>query len=183
MEPWQFSLFFVALVVGYLLVHLRVVRLEEHLRQLSMLRSVDERLRHLSEVVTKLRPERLEQQLERLHDDLEDLREATQHVQEAVVNIPPPPHQLELRQPLTPAVATPQLGKGAMLQGLVEARLLQLGYRRLNILTDLGGIDPEGEVEVQVECERDRMPVKGRVLVRNGAIRDVALQTVAVMFP
>ena len=41
----------------------------------------------------------------------------------------------------------------------------------------------EGDVEVQVECERRHMPQKGRVLLRNGSLRDVALQTVATMFP
>ena len=62
-------------------------------------------------------------------------------------------------------------------------RLLQLGYVQLRLLTDLREQRLEGDVEVQVECERAHMPFKGRVLVRNGAVRDVALQTVAPTFP
>ena len=39
------------------------------------------------------------------------------------------------------------------------------------------------DAELQVECWRGGMPSKGRVLVRNGAVRDVAVQTVTQMFP
>ena len=58
-----------------------------------------------------------------------------------------------------------------------------MGYGNLRILSDLAGAPAEGDVEVQVECERRHMPYKGRVLLRNGAIRDVALQSVATSFP
>ena len=61
--------------------------------------------------------------------------------------------------------------------------LFRSGYSNLRILTDLRGVTFDGDVEVQVECERKGMPQKGRVLLRNGAVRDVALQTAAPMFP
>ena len=80
-------------------------------------------------------------------------------------------------------VAVASEAAGARIQALVESRLLQLGYGNLDILTDLSAVRSDHDVEVQVECERSGMPVKGRVLVRNGSIRDVALQTVAQMFP
>ena len=173
MSTLQFTLFFLALLVGYALVHLRLVRFEEHLQKLAGIRSIDDRLRSLDEhlrqllqAFEKVQLERVEQRLDRLHEDLEDLREATTDVRSAVVQIP----------------ATLETWS-ARLRGLVESRLLQLGYGNLRILTELADAPADRDVEVQVECERNHMPCKGRVLVRNGSVRDVAMQPVAQMFP
>ena len=65
----------------------------------------------------------------------------------------------------------------------LKARLLQLGYRNLRLLGDLSGAEFSDEVEVQVEAERNGMPVKGRVIARNGSVSDVHIQTVAQSFP
>lgn len=186
MEVWQFSLFFAALLVGYLLLHLRVVRFEEHLRGLAVLRSIDERL---SQLAGKLgtgdqeQLQRLEGQLQRLHEDLEDLRETTvrsgEQLGDAIVRIPQPVAAAPVEVAAAPSTAT----AGERIRAVVETRLLQLGYSQLRLLSDLQSAVLEGDVEVQVECERRHMPVKGRVWLRNGAIRDVALQTVAPTFP
>ena len=124
------------------------------------------------------RLERIEALLQRLHEDLEDLREATQHVQDAVVHIPAPAPTI-----VAASNGTPDLSSGERIVSAVEGRLFQMGYSNLRILTDLRGVTFDGDVEVQVECERKGMPQKGRVLLRNGAVRDVALQTAAPMFP
>lgn len=186
MSDLQFSLFFVALLVGYLLVHLRLVRFEEHLQKLAGIRSLDDRLRgldtrlqQLAESFDKVRVDRLEGGLDRLHDDLEDLREATLDVRHAVVHIPQP----TIVAAETPAPAPAVEPAGVRVQALVETRLLQLGYGGIQILSDLGRVDVEGECEVLVEAERGSMPVKGRVIVRNGSVRDVSLQSVVQMFP
>lgn len=185
MDGLQFTLFFVALLVGYVLVHLRLVRFEEHLQKLAGIRGLDDRLRQLDERLLQLaaafdrvRLDRVEGQLERLHDDLEDLREATGAVQHAVVQIPavPPVSAPAAAEPVA-AESTPRL------VALVENRLLQLGYHDVVLLSDLEGVDASRDLELQVECWRGGMPVKGRVTVRNGSVRDVALQTVATMFP
>jgi hypothetical protein len=186
MSVLQFSLFFLAILVGYVLLHLRLVRFEEHLQKLTGIRSIDDRLRGLDdrmrllvETLEKLQLERVEQRLDRLHDDLEDLREATVEVHTAVVQIPAPP----IGVPVAAAPVVLSDSVGARVAALVESRLLQLGYGNLQILTDLGDVRGDRDVEVQVECERNSMPAKGRVVIRNGAVRDVALQTVAQMFP
>lgn len=185
MSTLQFTLFFLALLVGYALVHLRLVRFEEHLQKLAGIRSIDDRLRSLDEhlrqllqAFEKVQLERVEQRLDRLHEDLEDLREATTDVRSAVVQIPAPP----IAPAATTAAATLEPWS-ARLRGLVESRLLQLGYGNLRILTELADAPADRDVEVQVECERNHMPCKGRVLVRNGSVRDVAMQPVAQMFP
>jgi hypothetical protein len=186
METWQFSLFFAALLVGYVLIHLRIVRFEEHLRGLATLRSIDERLAALGQQMPGGDPEqmqRIEAQLLRLHDDLEDLRETATRVGEqlgeAIVRIPQPV--------LTPGdaadSAATSVSAADRVRAVVEARLLQLGYGHLRLLTDLQGATLDGDIEVQVECERRNMPQKGRVVVRNGTIRDIAMQSSAPTFP
>ncbi|MCB9887269.1 MAG: hypothetical protein H6838_17395 [Planctomycetes bacterium] len=182
MDLLQFSLFFVALLVGYVLVHLRLARFEEHMQKLAGIRTLDERLRILAESFEKLRLDKLEQQLERLHDDLVDLREATTDVRQAVYEIPQPTvvHAAAVEAAgVAPIVESP----GARVLALVETRLVQLGYGKIQVLTDLSEVRAEREVEVHVECERAGMSTKGRVVVRNGAVRDVILQNVATMFP
>jgi hypothetical protein len=192
MDALQFSLFFFALVVGYVVLHLRMVRFEEHLQKLAGIRALDDRLRGLDErlqalttVFEKAHFERLTGQLERLHEDLEDVREATSSVRTAVVEIPPPapvavPTVMQVAPELPPRS---EESAGSRIRSLVETRLLQLGYRELQLLSDLAHASLEGDCEVLVEAERAGMPVKGRVLLRNGAVRDVALQTAASMFP
>lgn len=191
MDALQFSLFFFALVVGYIVVHLRLVRFEEHLQKLAGIRGLDDRLRGLDErlqaltaAFEKARFERVVQQLDRLHDDLEDLREATTEVRTAVVQIPPPPApQMAPAPAIVEIPAAPTESPATRLRTLVETRLLQLGYHDLHLLSDLSHANLDAECEVLVEAERGGMPVKGRVLVRNGSVRDVAMQTVASMFP
>lgn len=190
MDTVQFALFFAAILVGYVLVHLRLVRFEEHLQKLAGIRSLDDRLRGLDERLEqlatafgKVRIDRLEAHLERLHEDLEDLRETTRSVQQAVVEIPQPTvvtaEPTVIHAPAPSPVESPR----QRLLALVETRLLQLGYGNLTVLSELRDDALDGDVEVVVEAERGTMPVKGRVLVRNGAVRDVAMQTVVQMFP
>lgn len=180
MDPLQFSLFFVALLVGYVLVHVRLARFEVHMQKLAGIRTLDERLRILAEAFETLRLDKLEQQLDRLHDDLVDLREATTEVRQAVYEIPQP---TVVHGTAEPSAATVVESAGTRVLALVETRLLQLGYGNIQILTDLSEFRAEREVEVHVECERSGMPTKGRVVVRNGTVRDVILQNAAPMFP
>lgn len=189
MDALQFSLFFVAILVGYFLVHLRLIRFEEHLQRLAGLRSIDDRLRVLDERLHVLVEtlggkhfERIEAKLDRLHDDLEDLREATGEVRHAVVQIPAPVAPAVVDASAATNTAPRDSGSGRI-AALVESRLLQLGYGNLTILTDLSAVRADREIEVQVECERGGMPAKGRVIVRNGSVRDVLVQSVAQMFP
>ena len=191
MDALQFSLFFFALVVGYVVVHLRLVRFEEHLQKLAGIRGLDDRLRGLDErlqaltgVLEKVRLDHVVPQLDRLHEDLEDLREATSEVRTAVVQIPPPPAPVPAAAPAIVEIpAAPVESAATRLRVMVENRLLQLGYHDLHLLSDLTHANLDAECEVLVEAERGGMPVKGRVLVRNGSVRDVTLQTVASMFP
>jgi len=190
MSGVQFSLFFVALLVGYLLVHLRLARFEEHMKKLAGIRTLDDRLKVLVEAIDKLRLDRLEAKLDRLHEDLEDLREATVNVQDAVVSIPPPTQYVVAdrepargRDDADEERAVGGRTAAARTLGVVEARLLALGYGNIQVLSDLSRVAEHGDADVLVECDRGGMPHKGQVIVRNFGVRDVGLQTVAPMFP
>ena len=192
MTPLQFSLFFAALLVGYVLVHLRMIRFEEHLQKLAGIRSLDDRLRSLddrvhkmTESMAKVSMERVSAQLERLHEDLEDLREATTDVRQAVVQIPTPAVVTVAAEDgsITDRAATIAESPATRIVALIETRLLQLGYRHLRLLGDLSGAQMADEIEVQVEVERNGMPYKGRVVMRNGSVHDVNVQSVAQAFP
>ncbi|MBK8096601.1 MAG: hypothetical protein IPK26_05805 [Planctomycetes bacterium] len=191
MATWQFSLFFVALLIGYVLVHVRLSRAEEHLRHLAGIRTLDDRLQAIlsrleprADAPERLPLQRIEAQLQRLHEDLEDLREATTNVREAVIAIPPPPSRLELTGPIgtSEPAAAPAVSRSERLRGVVETRLLQLGYANVNLLTDLSQLG-QGDADVVFEAERRHMPIKGRVLLRNDGVRDVVVHTAAPMFP
>jgi DNA repair exonuclease SbcCD ATPase subunit len=186
MSPLQFTLFFVALLVGYVLVHIRMARFEEHLKELAGIRSLDERLRSIEEKVGALGQSaerdgliRVTRQLDQLHEDLEDLREATERVGEATVSLP----AMAARAEGAADYSGPNQPAATRIVAIIETRLLQLGYRDLRLLGDLKGVDFTDEVEVQVEAMRSGMPCKGRVVVRNGSVSDVALQTAAQAFP
>ncbi|MBL8723949.1 MAG: hypothetical protein JNK49_07880 [Planctomycetes bacterium] len=195
MDPWQFGVFFGALLLGYVLVHLRLVRCEAHLHELAGIRSLDDRLRRLDERLAglgessgRLRLDRVEALLERLHEDLEDLTEATASVRSAVVQIPPPttielPPPAAIAVPVPPPPAPPTESWSQRVCAAVDTRLQQLGYSRIQILDSLAAEDPGQDLELRVEAERHGMPSKGRVLVRNGRVLEVALQSVAAMFP
>lgn len=185
MDPLQFTLFSAAVLIGYVLLHMRVVRFESHLRKLDTLQSIDDRLRQIddrlllvAQSVDRIRLDRAESQLERLHNDLEDLREVTANWQHAIVQIPAPSPS-----PAAPSAEASAEPAAARILATVENRLLEQGYRDIRVLNELAGVDGSSEVELQVECWRGGMPAKGRVLVRNGSVRDVALQTVVQMFP
>src|SRR5262249_44276828 len=141
MEAWQFSLFFVALVLGYVVLHLRMARFEEHLRSLATLRSIDDRLAALPAQLPggdREQLHRIEVQLQRLQDDFEAVREAMTRpgaqLGEAIVRIPQPPAPIGAEGAVVGGTAATA---GERLRAVVETRLLQLGYSQLRLLTDL----------------------------------------------
>lgn len=179
MSTLQFSLFFAALLIGYVLIHVRLVRFESHLKEIAGLKPLNERLKGVSDAMERVRVDRVEEHLSQLHDDLvnvlDQLGRLERTLHQDLVQVVP-------AAPIAPPVERDASG-GDRVRGVVEARLLQLGYRDLRLLTDLTGARLEDRTEVRVEATRQHMPVKGIVTVRNGAVVDVALQTAAQSFP
>ena len=174
MSPLQFSLFFAALLVGYILVHVRMVRFEKYLREVAGIKTLNERLQSVSDAFERMRLDRVEELLGQLHDDLGAVVKSSVRLERSVGKA---------------GGAAPAAGSGLdrspgeRVQAVVETRLLNLGYSNLRLLTDLSGVTIEEQMEVQVECERDHMPHKGRVTTRNGAIVDVQIQPATQAFP
>lgn len=190
MTPLQFGLFFAALLVGYVLVHLRMIRFEEHLQKLAGIKDLDDRLKsidgrvdELTKATAKVNLERISAQIERLHEDLEDLRERTTEVRQAVVRIPQPPAGTREKATSAGRAQVSHESPATRIVALIETRLLQLGYRHIKLIGDLTGAQIADEIEVQVEAERNGMPFKGRVIMRNGSVHDVNVQSVAQSFP
>ena len=183
MDKTQFyvfsGLFLSGLLVGYLLLSVRLARFERHLAELSGLKVLGERVEQLAQQMDHLRPDRVETLLERIHEDLQRLQDTNEALGQTI--------QRAASQTVVtaePAIVMSRPESAAeRVRALVEVRMLHLGYSNLRILSDLTMATMEGDFEVQVEAERNQMPCKGRVALRNGSVRDVSMQSAATMFP
>jgi hypothetical protein len=174
MTTLQFAVFFAALLVGYVLVHVRLVRFETYLREVSALKVMNERLKGLSDVLTRVDLEPVEDRLDLIGNELHSLVVIASRFEQAGTRE---------RDTAVPPIAAPGDTAGERIRALVETRLLSLGYRNLHILTDLSAATFADELEVAVECEKNQMARKGKVITCNGEIRDVHMQSVAQTFP
>lgn len=174
METYQFSLFFAALLVAYVLVHVRLVRFETYLKEIAGIKSLNDRLKRVSDVLERVRLDRVEEQLDQLHADMAQLLEAADRVERAIRVAAPPAGA---------APAPAAFAAGERIRAAVETRLLSLGYSDLKLLTDLSKASLDDDLEVLVECQKDHVTCKGKVTTRNGAIREVQMQPVTQTFP
>lgn len=174
MDPFQFSLFFVAILIGYVLVHLRLVRFETYLREMGGIKSLNERLQGVADGMDRIRVDAHEDLLRQAVEELQKLRQDVQRVERAQ-------REFEPTGPVLIPGAEPSAGD--RVRGLVEGRLLQMGYGDLKVLTDLSRARLDTEIDVVVECLRNGMPYKGKVRVRNNGVQGVEMQSVAAGFP
>ena len=176
MTALQFSLFFIALLLGYVLVHLRLAKFETYLKEIVGLKQLNERLKGVAEAMERIRVDRLEEGLQLLHEDAQELADRLSRIEKGQVTAGSGERVQVIDSGGEPSVAE-------RICAAVEERFFQLGYQKLRILTDLHHVHIEDEVEVQVECERRMMPCKGKVVAKNGTILDVDVHTVVQMFP
>jgi len=177
MDPLQFSLFFAALLVGYVLVHLRMARFEKYLREVSGIKTLNERLQGVADALERIRVEPHEELLQEIRDEMKGLRGDVRRVEQASREI----GERDATGPVVIPGAQPSVGES--LRNLVEGRLMAMGYADLKILTDLSSARLDSEVDIVVECNKNEMPFKGRVRIRNGSIQGVEMQSVAASFP
>lgn len=193
-SPNEFSSWFLAAaalfaavgaIAAWLLV-VRARRLEEKLERLAKLDDVAAQVTRLAE-----RDEELD--LRRLEHVLIDIRDGQRRVEDRLLAL------LESRARAgddagraTSVSAEPDAtlpathdATGAALSDRVVSRLLSLGYERIVLVTpsaELGRIAREGGAIV-VEARRDGAACKGRVLVADGRIHDLQIQSAYSTFP
>lgn len=177
MTTLQFSLFFAALLVAYMLVHLRLARFERYLQEVTGLKSLNERLERVAQSMERVRLDRAEQALGLLHDDLVTLAEGQTRVERAVHRVEAPPG------PAAAATSLGDLSPAQRIREVVSHRLLSMGFGNLRLLNDLTTASLDDRTEVLVECERNHIGYKGKVVTRNGAVVDVQVQSVTQAFP
>ena len=181
MTTLQFSLFFVALLLAYALIHLRLVRFEKQVERLSTLETMERRVQRMAENVERLRLDRVEELLQNLVEESIKTREEIRDIEiEASVQQLAPP--VSVPSPEVVVQGREQTA-GERIRSAVESRILMLGYRDVRILGDLGSATLDEHYEIRIECLRGEMPHKGSVVVRNGAVVDVDLRSVVRSFP
>ncbi len=177
MTTLQFSLFFSGLLVAYMLVHLRLSRFEGYLKEITGLKALNERLERVAQSIERVRLDRTEQALGVLHEDLLSLAEGQGRVERAVRRVETAPG------PTTAVAAVGDVAPAQRIRDAVSHRLLSMGYGNLRLLNDLGSASLDERTEVTVECERNHIGYKGKVVTRNGAVVDVQVQSVTPIFP
>lgn len=166
------------------LLGLLLARHREQAARLAKLEALDGIERRLAEF-KPLSSENGEFDLRRVEHALIDLREGQKRFEERLLQV------------LEAAQARPALGTdyaplaaptGTHLAERVFGRLIALGYEQVQLVTPLEEIsklsqggDVEGEI--RVEARRSGAPHKGRVMVSQGVITDVQLQSVYSIFP
>lgn len=175
MDTLQFSLFFAALFIGYLLVHLRLVKFEAYLREISGLKLLNERFQGVSDVLARINLDHVEDRLDMLQQELRSLVEIAQRLERSTSRA------RQHVEPVASASSTPSAAE--RIRALIETRLLSLGYGNLHIVSDLSEASYEDEFTSTVECDKNQMAYKGKVTTCNGEVRDVSLDSVSQAFP
>ncbi len=175
MDIYQFSLFFAALAICYVLVHIRLARFETYLKEVATLRLLNERLKELADRMERVRVDRVEEGLHQLHDDLQEIQQSANKLEQL--------QKGALAREGVASVVAPAGSPAERIRRVVEERLLSLGYRNLRILTNLSDASLDEETSVQVECERRNMACKGNVKTINGGISDVEIHNIVQSFP
>ena len=166
-----------------------VVRLGKVERKLAPL----DRLAEIQNAIQKTQEDAGALDLRRIEHALIDIRDGQKRVEDRTLAV------LEAAQggPRIPgALATTGAApgsphgsnSGSALADRIVTRLLALGYERIQLVTPLARIAElaEGNAadgEVTVEARRDGAACKGRILVKQGAIADVHIQSAYSVFP
>lgn len=189
LDPTLWILAFVALAaaagaVGVWMLVTRAQRLEARLARLD-------KLDELAATLEKLVASRDALDLRRLEHVLIDIRDGQKRVEERMLEIVESHargavfSQGTSEGPSTKSLDLVGAAAGGALSDRIVTRLLALGYERIVLVTpsdDLGRIAREGGAVV-VETKRDGAACKGRVLVADGRIADIQIQSAYSTFP
>ncbi|HMQ21357.1 MAG TPA: hypothetical protein PKE00_02645 [Planctomycetota bacterium] len=169
----QFSLTFVTLVVLTLVLYLRLLRYETYMEaEKEGMKNLNDRLQKLVDGLEALGTRRVEGQLSDIHELLADIRDGLESRSQQVV--------------MQAQTSSPEVARSRPSQSLVdvvEAKLYNLGYSRVSVVTDLSKVDAHGPVRVVVEAERDGALHKGHLVLNGSAVTEFEMQQSYTTFP
>lgn len=133
--------------------------------------------------MTKMREDRDDLDLRRLEHVLVDIRDGNKRLEEKLTLTLE--HAATEKQSTAESMRPPNLQPG--LGERIVNRLLALGYSGVQIVTEAEQLiqlgNEAGTGEVIIEARRDGAHFKGRVLMQDGIIADVAIKPAYDMFP
>lgn len=183
MDTTQFALFFAAILIAYVLVHVRLARFENYLQEIVELKQLNDRLKGVSDVLERVRLDHVEDLLGQLHDDLKAIHEGQTRLERQFAKLESSPAPQAATRAAARSNAEGETPAADRIRHAVESRLLSMGYGDLRILSDLNDVSLDADTEVRVECSRQNMVAKGKILTRNGSVFDVDLTPIARVFP
>lgn len=159
-----------------------LVRLERRAAAMEARCSALERLNEVATQVEKLAKTHGELDLRRIEHVLIDLRDGQKRVEDRMLGA------LEAQGGRSLSASALEPAYQALQSTLPErivTRLLALGYERIQFVTPVSEVQKLSATdgEVAIEARRDGAACKGRVLVRNGVIADLQLQSAYSIFP
>lgn len=174
----QFSLTFVTLVVLTLVLYSRLARYEAYMKaEKEGMNNLNDRLQKLVDGLEALGTRRVEDQLADIHEVLASIRDSLDRAPAA-----PPSSASEGSVVSVPAMhAAPRHKLG--LVDVVEAKLYNLGYQRVTVVTDLSDADASEPTRVVVEAERDGALHKGHLILHGTAVTEFEMQPNYTSFP
>ncbi|MBK7877233.1 MAG: hypothetical protein IPJ77_16070 [Planctomycetes bacterium] len=176
--PWL-VLALLGLAVGVLVLLTRLVqRLEAIERRLGS----SEQVATIASAVQELARAHAELDVRRVEHVLIDIRDGQRRVEDRLIGA------LESQggRPVSASALEPvHQALQSTLPERIVTRLLALGYERIQFVTPVSEVQKlsAADGEVAVEARRDGAACKGRVLVKNGAIADLQLQSAYSIFP
>ncbi|MFQ5506760.1 MAG: hypothetical protein ACE5F1_18470, partial [Planctomycetota bacterium] len=156
-----FALTFVTLVVLCAILYLRMGRYEKYLRDLEGIQTLNERLKSLVEGLEGLRTRRVEDRLASIQDVLEGIRDGLGRVRSVDLPAAPKPSLLDL----------------------VEAKIYDLGYTKVKVVTDLSRASSVEPLRVVVEAQKNDTTHKGHLILHGSSVVELDLQPVYTSFP
>lgn len=178
-ETWTFqaaALLFVAAVaaVGIFLMLAAMRRLERRLAALDRLPNLEASLAKLAERESML-------DLRRTEHTLIDIRDGLKRLEERILSVA----ESRMRETQTLPALMSGPGSGGFVSDRILARLLALGYERIQVVTPADEIAAwvDGDGWAIVEARRDGALCKGRVRVARGLVGAVELQSAYSAFP
>ncbi len=156
-----------------------LARQGEALAKLDGLKGLDD----IHAALVKMREDRDDLDLRRLEHVLVDIRDGNKRLEEKLTLTIE--HAATKKQSTTESMRPPNLQPG--LGERIVNRLLALGYSGVQIVTEAEQLielgNEAGTGEVIIEARRDGAHFKGRVLMQDGIIADVAIKPAYDMFP